>query len=349
MRSNSMWIALLLGMAMASGPAFAFEENPDLQYEKEVRLAQANLESQQYNEAIRGFTRANRLKADRSPDCFWGIALSYFELGAYPIAIDHCNQALKYASDDSLRARAHNLKGSALLELAGEKNGALADAEHEFRAALELKPNPPLPVLHFSLGTLLLKEGRKADGIAELQTYLQLEPQGKFSSKARQAIEGAHQAPASTPGVSPSTRAPDFSLRSMQGEEISSKTLAGKVVLLDFWATWCGPCRMALPGLRKLYQKFSTDRRFVMISISSDRNASAWRDFVRNSQVTWPQYLDQDYRINRLFGVRGFPTYVLIGPDGILRRRFSGWGSNQDRFLEEEIRRSLDSLTTKSQ
>ncbi|MBZ5552830.1 MAG: redoxin domain-containing protein [Acidobacteriia bacterium] len=344
-------LVFFLGVALALPSKPSAAQDGPKSYGEELKRAQADLAAQQYNDAIRGFMRANKLKEDRSSECYWGIAQAYFELGAFPIVVENCDQALKYASDDSTRAQAHSLKGNALEELAGEKTGALAEAEGEYRAALGLKLSPPLPVLHFSLGTVLLKEGRVAAGIEELNVYLQLEPQGPMAAKARQAINDARQSPApsSTPSPAsiPKAVAPNFSFRTLQGQQLSRETLGGKIVLLDFWATWCAPCRAALPGLEKLHQKFAGEDRFVLISISADRSAGAWKEFVKNAGMDWPQYHDRDEKVQRLFSVRSFPTYVLIGPDGVILQRFSGWGGSRDRLLQDDINRMLNSLPRK--
>lgn len=180
----SLLFVLILGAVVILVSRAAAAQDRQQNYAEELKRAQANLASQQYNDAIRGFMRANKLKEDRSPECYWGIAEAYFELGTYPVVIENCDQVLKYASDDSARAQAHYLKGNALVELAGEKSGALAQAEGEYRAALALKISPPMPVLHFSLGTVLLKEGQVAAGLEELNIYLQLEAAGPDGRKS---------------------------------------------------------------------------------------------------------------------------------------------------------------------
>jgi len=89
----------------------------------------------------------------------------------------------------------------------------------------------------------------------------------------------------------------------------------GKVVLLDFWASWCGPCRRALPNLKKLQAVYG-GADFVVISVSEDDDESAWRAFVSSNGMTWTQKLDSDGTFQRQFGVDALPTYVLIGRDG---------------------------------
>jgi thiol-disulfide isomerase/thioredoxin len=99
--------------------------------------------------------------------------------------------------------------------------------------------------------------------------------------------------------------------------------LRGKVILLDFWASWCGPCRNALPSLKHLQAVYG-GADFVVISISEDDDESAWRSFVSSHNMTWPQRLDSDGSLQSQFGVNALPTYVLIGRDGTVQEKFVG-------------------------
>jgi thiol-disulfide isomerase/thioredoxin len=97
----------------------------------------------------------------------------------------------------------------------------------------------------------------------------------------------------------------------------------GKVVLLDFWASWCGPCRSALPNVRRLEAVYGGGD-FVVISVSEDDDAGAWRAFVSSHNMNWPQRLDSDGTLQSKFGVNALPTYVLLGRDGTVVQKFVG-------------------------
>lgn len=97
----------------------------------------------------------------------------------------------------------------------------------------------------------------------------------------------------------------------------------GKVVLLDFWASWCGPCRSALPNLKRLQAVYGGGD-FVVVSISEDDDESDWRAFVTSHNMTWPQRLDSDSSLQHQFGVNALPTYVLLGRDGAVVQKFVG-------------------------
>jgi thiol-disulfide isomerase/thioredoxin len=97
----------------------------------------------------------------------------------------------------------------------------------------------------------------------------------------------------------------------------------GKVVLLDFWASWCGPCRRSLPSIKRLQAVYGSGD-FALISVSEDEDESAWRSFVSNNLMTWTQRWDSDSTLQSKFGVSALPTDVLIGRDGSVIQTFVG-------------------------
>jgi thiol-disulfide isomerase/thioredoxin len=107
------------------------------------------------------------------------------------------------------------------------------------------------------------------------------------------------------------------------GLEARSMSSGGRVTLLDFWATWCGPCRHALPGLKQLQAVYGADKVEV-ISISEDEDEGAWQNFVAQNQMNWTQRLDSGHQLMRQYGASALPTYVLIGKDGNVVQQYVG-------------------------
>jgi thiol-disulfide isomerase/thioredoxin len=117
-------------------------------------------------------------------------------------------------------------------------------------------------------------------------------------------------------------KAPNLSA-SANGKTFSLSDFHGRVVLLDFWASWCGPCRNALPKLKQLQAVYGGDQ-FVVISIGEDDDRRPWQAFIASHQMTWPQHFDEKGSIRESFGIQGLPTYVLIGRDGTVLNRYVG-------------------------
>jgi thiol-disulfide isomerase/thioredoxin len=118
-------------------------------------------------------------------------------------------------------------------------------------------------------------------------------------------------------------RAPLSSGEKAPGLDAQSTSGGGKVTLLDFWATWCGPCRHALPGLKQLQAVYGADKVEV-ISISEDEDEGTWQSFVTQNQMNWTQRIDLDHQMMRQYGASALPTYVLIGKDGNVVQQYVG-------------------------
>jgi thiol-disulfide isomerase/thioredoxin len=115
---------------------------------------------------------------------------------------------------------------------------------------------------------------------------------------------------------------------SAPGSSSSSSKSGEKLVLLDFWASWCGPCRESLPDLKRFQSAFSSDQVQV-VSISEDRDENTWNSFVSQNQMNWEQQFDGKGESARRYGVQGFPTYILMDGNGTILRRYEGEDPSQ--------------------
>lgn len=119
------------------------------------------------------------------------------------------------------------------------------------------------------------------------------------------------------------SEAPVFSLTQLDGQEVQSKDLRGKVVVLNFWATWCGPCKEEMPALDRLRRQF--DQKDVAVyTITTDLQRDGIKAFMDHLGLGLPVLLDEDKDVSSAFLVRGLPTTVLIGRDGKLVGRAVG-------------------------
>jgi thiol-disulfide isomerase/thioredoxin len=235
--------------------------------------------------------------------------------------------------------QAYNLKGVALQKQADNKDmKKLGEAEAAIRQAIAVKPD--FSEAFYNLGIILMQQRRDPDGIAELKKFIEMDPEDANVANARQLIANPRRAR--------EPFAPDFSFTTSEGEYVSLDELQGKVVLLDFWGTWCPPCVASLPGLRDLNKKYGKDASFVMISVSSDGNEEKWKAFVAKEKMVWPQFLDRDRKIQRTFGVRAFPTYILLDHEGVIKYRTVGMSLEKEANLEDAIHKQVKLLTKAS-
>lgn len=118
----------------------------------------------------------------------------------------------------------------------------------------------------------------------------------------------------------------ELSFKSLEGKQISMKDYAGKVVLVDFWATWCAPCRAALPEVKSVYNKFH-DKGFEILGISFDKDKEALTSFIKEENLKWPQYFDGlgwDNKLGQKFEISSIPTVWLVDKQGKLRHLNAG-------------------------
>jgi peroxiredoxin len=122
-------------------------------------------------------------------------------------------------------------------------------------------------------------------------------------------------------------RAATFTLKSLEGQEVSLASLRGKVVVVDFWATWCPPCREELPHLEKLSKELAAkDILFVGVN---DEESGVARSFVKKHGLEIPVLMDNKREVKRRYGIRAIPSLFVIDRDGVIRQHFIGSRSEQ--------------------
>ncbi len=156
------------------------------------------------------------------------------------------------------------------------------------------------------------------------------------------AAQGMMEAP--PPPLPAGTHAPNFVTTTLQGKPLSLKSLRGKVVLLDYWATWCGPCQMATPTLESLHKKFgSRGLRVVGLSVDDPGTAAQVKPFVKAFGITYTVSASPlaNGRAQYAYHVHGIPSQFLIDKKGIVRWSQSGFSPDEGPQLAARIRALL--------
>jgi len=321
-------LALILAAlaVLAEGLAAAGDDASHLQQALEL------LQAKRYQEAVKAFAAAGREVKGGCGECLLGEATARLALRDDKGARKAAEKAVPLlAGSPPALARAHNIVGLALVREGGSRKDRLRDAEAAFRAALQASPDDP--TARFNLGTLLLRQSRDEEGTAELRAFLAANPGAPGADRAREYLENPRRAR--------ERFAPDFAVTTLAGDELSLASLRGKVVVLDFWGSWCAPCVASLPELRDLVRRYDPTQ-LVLLSVNVGDTEEKWRAFVDRNGMTWPQCRDEDSRLTDALGVDSFPTYLVLDGEGAIVAQVSGL--NETQSVGFRLREPLEAL-----
>jgi thiol-disulfide isomerase/thioredoxin len=208
-------------------------------------------------------------------------------------------------------ALAHYQFGVVLLNqgIDKHKDEIFRHAHEEITAALAAVANFPDAVYADGLALARLKQDD--DARACFEKFAQMRPED--TPDHQRALRYIDQ-----PEMARARMAPPFEVTTVDGQTISLDDLQGKVVLIDFWATWCGPCRAALPHMREIAKKFD-GQPLIVLSVSLDSDENKWKEFIAKNEMTWPQYRDGGFSgpVASAFGVQAIPHTFTIDADGV--------------------------------
>ena len=286
-----------------------------------------------YDLALEAYHKADKLAHHENANCYLKLAVVERKLGDFSSALDDTKKAIKAAGNDkSTAVKAYTIRAILLVRQSGKPTDKkLREAEEDMRQAIALEPQVALS--HFNLGTILMKQEKDADGAAELNQSLATSGlDAKTAAEARKFI--------ANPIRAREPFAPDFNFVTKENERMNNAALRGKVVLLDFWGTWCPPCRESVPAIKNVKKKFA-GKGFELVGISSDDDEDVWRTFVEAKQMDWHEYIDLSGDVLQAFNIDSFPTYVVVDKDGVIRYRQSGYGDTTEGELEDAISKAL--------
>ena len=283
----------------------------------------------QYAFAIDAYKKANKVAGGKDTDCLDQIFNLQIQSAEYKDAVKTASDLLAIANTPSDRSIAEGDRGFALYLQAGDKGkpDLLKAADESLKASIA--DNPKNATAHYYEGKTLARLNQTEASSAEFKACVSC-----LSPKDPSYIRAKHFA--ENPALSLAKMAPPFTVTALDGIRFTLDEMGGRVVLIDFWATWCGPCNAELPHMKKIAQEFANDP-LVIISVSWDSDETKWKDFIAKNGMTWVQYRDADHALSNAFSINAIPHYFTIDSDGVLTAEMLGEGSNVEGKLKKLI------------
>jgi thiol-disulfide isomerase/thioredoxin len=328
-----MWLVISLAaiaMPVASQtekrPSGPTNEKAQKTYEEGLKYAKAG----RFDAALDSFKKAEKQDGGDCHACEQRIVKYATQLHDWKAAEQASEALLAEASSDTEKAVAHYKFGIVLIDAGMDKHKAedFTQAHDEMTQALAIRPKFPQAVYADGQALGWLKQDDAAKG--QFQKFLEIaKPNDARRQRAQRYID--------EPELVRAKMAPPFTVTTIDGSQVSLDDLEGKVVLIDFWATWCGPCREALPHVHEIAKKFE-GQPFVILSVSLDSDEQKWRDFVAKDGMTWLNTRDGSFKgpVSTLYGVDAIPHTFTIDADGILQEEHVG-----DAALEGKLKKLI--------
>lgn len=325
--------AFLLVSLLTPSLAQDHTDGPDPTNEKAMKSYREAVEflgKYQTEAALEAFKKADKQDGGHCIACQKNIIKYALELQDWKAAETVAQEAIAEARSNKDLALAHYDLGMVLMNqaLIKKKDDLFARAHQEMAKALEAFPGFPQALYIDGRALALLKQDDAAK--VQFERFVQLaKPEDPKRQRAQRYI--------SEPELARARMAPAFAVTTLDGQHISLDDLQGKVVLIDFWATWCEPCREALPHLRDTAKKFE-GQPLVILSVSLDSDDKKWKEYIANNGMTWLHYRDGGFTgtISKLYGVTAIPHTFTIDTDGVLQDEHIG-----DASLDGKLKKLL--------
>jgi peroxiredoxin len=151
------------------------------------------------------------------------------------------------------------------------------------------------------------------------------------------ALAFAAAAAAAPAALAPASAAPDFTLKSAEGRNLRLAEQRGRVVMVNFWATWCGPCKVEMPHLNRLHEKYRS-AGFVLLGVNVDDDPKAALALATRLGITFPVLFDSEKAVSKLYALDSMPFTVLIDRDGKVRHLHRGYREGMELTYERQLR-----------
>lgn len=319
-------IVLLAGSALLL-PVQGQQEGPtDQKARKAFKEAFDYLRERKLEAALDSFKKANKEDGGHCRPCLSKIIDLALELRDWKSAQTAAAGIAADAQGERNVALADYQLGMVILDEALEKrkDDLFRAAHEEFTKALAAFARFPDALFADGQALSHLKQDDAAK--SQFQKFVDMKQEG--DPRRQRALRYISQ-----PELARARLAPAFAITTIDGQRLSLDDLNGKVVLLDFWATWCGPCRAALPHMRSIAKNFQ-GQPLVVLSVSLDSDEQKWKDFIAKNEMTWLQYRDGGFngRIAKMFGVEAIPHTFTIDADGVLQDEHIGDASIEGKL-----------------
>jgi peroxiredoxin len=128
--------------------------------------------------------------------------------------------------------------------------------------------------------------------------------------------------------------APDFTLKSLEGSNLRLEEYRGQVVLINFWASWCGPCRQEMPLLDRLHHRYE-DTGFAVLGVNVEGEVEPAQEIVDKTNVTFPVLIDEDQKVSEMYDLEAMPSTVVVDRDGVVRYIHRGYKPGDEaKYIE---------------
>jgi thiol-disulfide isomerase/thioredoxin len=338
----SLSVAVTLGVAQtttpqntsvaADKPVPAYRSDPKfVDALKEAKLLQRQKKA---NFAADAYKKANKIAGGQCEECLQGLFQMQIWDGSNKDAIATANMLIAQAANPLDKSLCQSELAQAMMAQAGNKpKPAQLEAIHaEFQQAIASYPKNASA--YFLDGKVLAQMGKMDEASADFKQCLTCS-----SPKDPAHLRAQHFA--ENPELSLHKMAPAFEVTALDGSRFNLDAMGGRVVLIDFWATWCGPCNEELPHMKKIAKEFA-GQPLVIISVSWDSDEAKWKDFIQKNGMTWIQYRDADHSLSNLFGINAIPHYFTIDADGVLTAEMLGEGSDVEGKLKKLITKARE-------
>ena len=326
---------MLLPLSVPAQEAVKAAYETDPKFVSALTQAQQMKNKNDLGNAIDGYKKAAKLSGGQCARCLDEVYSLQLRTGQYKDSVGTAKQLLALAQTPRERSKAEGEIGASMLRQAGDKpKPAQLEAIHTTLQAA-LTDFPKNVGAMWSDACVLARQGKNDEASKEFATCAQLA--GPADTMHRRAEHFAEN-----PALSMNKMAPAFEVKALDGTKFNLDEMNGRVVLIDFWATWCGPCNEELPHMKKIAKEFE-GQPLVMISVSWDSDEAKWKDFIAKHEMTWVQYRDKGNQLSNMFGIDSIPHYFTIDSDGVLTAEMVGSGSDVEGKLKKLLKRARES------